>query len=298
MLRVVLDTNVLVSAAIGSPQGASAVLLAAAQSGEITILACTGLIDELSDTLGRPHLRKRISQDEADAYVDGVTLLAEWVDDRRSEQIPRICADSEDDFLVALYQDGDAAMLISGDRAVQQITYPNVYVYTPVEAIKVLARRREQGANYLPGQAEDFRRHVEAEGHRPLVTLYAHLHRLLMLGSPEELETKLPALVVPDALAGFRAEVDAVRELLTDRALYSRPSYAAPDIAHLRLPPDTGELIRYAESVVLPQSTIFVTVQRCPDLDDPPWLSVDHWRIYNVGVDPVPPHAVPKRPLA
>lgn len=203
MLRVVLDTNVLVSAAIGSLQGASAVLLAAAQSREITILACTRLIDELSDTLGRPHLRKRISQDEADAYVDGVTLLAEWVDDRPAEQIPPICAGSEDDFLVALYQDGDAVMLISGDRAVQQITYPNVYVYTPVEAVKVLARRREQGANYLPGEAEDFRLHVEAEGHRPLVTLYAHLHRLLMLGSPEELETKLPALVVPDALAGF-----------------------------------------------------------------------------------------------
>ena len=109
MLRVVLDTNVLVSAAIGSPQGASAVLLAAAQSGEITILACSGLIDELSDTLGRPHLQKRISQDQADAYVDGVTLLAEWVDDRPSAQIPRICADPEDDFLVALYQDGIAS---------------------------------------------------------------------------------------------------------------------------------------------------------------------------------------------
>lgn len=92
MLRVVLDTNVLVSAAIGSPQGASAVLLAAAQSSEITVLACTRLIDELSDTLGRPHLGKRTSQDEADAYIDGVTLLAEWVDDRPSERIPRICA--------------------------------------------------------------------------------------------------------------------------------------------------------------------------------------------------------------
>jgi hypothetical protein len=68
-------------------------------------------------------------------------------------------------------------------------------------------------------------------------SVYAHLHRLLMLGSPEELETKLPALVVPDAMVGFRAEVDAVRELLSDRVLYSRPSYAALDIAQLRLPP-------------------------------------------------------------
>lgn len=295
MLRVVCDTNVLVSAAIGSRHGASAQLLAAAKRHDITLLACNTLIDEVTDVLARPHLRSRISEQDAQAFVDGLILLAEWVQDRPESQIPQVCADPDDNFLVALYQDGDAAMLVSGDTKVRQISYPNVSVYSPADAINTLSRQRDSDYRFLPGRAEDFHLHVDAEGLRPLVTLYAQLHRELMHGSPSELSRILPHLIVPDRLTLFRNNIDAMRTLLDNRSLYSRPSYAAPNVCHLRLPPDTGELVRSTRDIMLPEDTIFLTALRCPDLEDPPWLAVDHWRVFHIDVDPVPPSAIGAR---
>ncbi|AGB27104.1 putative toxin-antitoxin system toxin component, PIN family (plasmid) [Mycobacterium sp. JS623] len=295
MLRVVGDTNVLVSAAIGSRHGASAKLLAAAKRHDITLLACNALIDEVTEVLARPHLRARISEQDAQAFVDGVILLAEWVQDRPESQIPQVCADADDNFLVALYQDGDAAMLVSGDKKVRQISYPNVHVYSPLDAINTLTRQHDSDDGFLPGRAEDFYLHVDAEGIRPLVTLYAYLHKQLMFGSPSELSSILPNLIVPERLPLFRSNIDAMRALLDNRSLYSRPSYAAPDVCHLRLPPNTGELVRSTRDIVLPEDTIFLTALRCPDLEDPPWLAVDHWRVFHIDLDPVPPSAIGAR---
>jgi|SRR6516162_3472917 putative PIN family toxin of toxin-antitoxin system len=126
MLPVVADANVLVSAAI-SPRGPSAQIVQLAQQGDITLWVREKLIDEVADVLARDHLQKYISPDEVSDYVDAITLLANWVDDRPEIEIPNVCPDPDDNYLIVLNQDADAHMLISGDKDVRSVQNANLY---------------------------------------------------------------------------------------------------------------------------------------------------------------------------
>lgn len=57
--RVVLDPNVLVSAAI-TPAGALGRIITLIDAGTVTLIASQHLIDQVTDVLGRPKLRCRI----------------------------------------------------------------------------------------------------------------------------------------------------------------------------------------------------------------------------------------------
>ncbi len=80
MLRVVLDTDV-VLAAMRSPSGASAALLRAAYSGRLSVLASAALVFEYEAVLTRPehHGAAGLSQEDARSFVDGVAGLARRV---------------------------------------------------------------------------------------------------------------------------------------------------------------------------------------------------------------------------
>jgi predicted nucleic acid-binding protein len=45
-----------------------------------------------------------------------IRVLGVWHQDRAEEELPPICRDPEDDFVIALYQDSDAAILVSRDN--------------------------------------------------------------------------------------------------------------------------------------------------------------------------------------
>src|SRR6476469_5036683 len=132
MLRLVVDTNVYVSAAI-SPAGRSMALIEAAQRGEAALIMCEALHAEIAETLEREKFRRWISLDEAVDFLAAATLLAEWVDDRPPAEIPKVCEDPDDDFLIALCQDAGTGILVSGDRGIRRIQYPNILVYSPAD---------------------------------------------------------------------------------------------------------------------------------------------------------------------
>src|ERR1700754_4968510 len=153
MLRLVLDTNVYVSAAL-SPGGSSMALIKAAQRGEASLIMCEALHAELEETLEREKFRRWITLDEAADFIAAVTLLAEWADNRPPAEIPKVCGDPDDDYLIALCQDADTGILVSGDGAVRRIEYPNILVYSPPEALDLLAFRHEWGEGYIPSDFE------------------------------------------------------------------------------------------------------------------------------------------------
>jgi putative PIN family toxin of toxin-antitoxin system len=93
MLRLVVDTNVYVSAAI-SPAGSPMALIEAAQRGEVALVMCEALHAEVAETLERQKFRKWITLDEAADFLAAVTLLAEWADDRPLTEIPKVCEDA------------------------------------------------------------------------------------------------------------------------------------------------------------------------------------------------------------
>jgi uncharacterized protein len=112
-MRVVLDTNVLVSALLiqlGSP----AAIYRAWQEGCFTLLTCAEHLDELRATLRKPAIAERIKPYKAGGLVNEIRKLAKNV-----ETLPRVrrSPDPTDDFLLALCEAGKADYLVTGDKS-------------------------------------------------------------------------------------------------------------------------------------------------------------------------------------
>lgn len=112
-MRVVLDTNILVSSLMVQ-QGYSAAIYRAWQEGFFTLLICTEQLDELRATLRKPSIAERIKPYEGGRLVNQLKKLAE-----DTGPLPRVdCSpDPTDDFLLALSEVGRADYLVTGDKS-------------------------------------------------------------------------------------------------------------------------------------------------------------------------------------
>jgi uncharacterized protein len=104
---------VFVSAAIG--RGPSTRLIDQWMSGEASfeVVVCPRLIGEISDVLDRPRLRKRISAEDAREFVGTISALPNQVPD--PSEIAIATRDADDDYLVALAREHEAAWIVTGD---------------------------------------------------------------------------------------------------------------------------------------------------------------------------------------
>lgn len=111
-MRVVLDTNILVSALISSA-GAPAAIYGAWEDGKFTLLSCEELLLELRATLQKPRVADLIRPYNAGRLVNQIRRLAEDVG-----SLPRVnrSSDPNDDFLLALSETGKADYLVTGDK--------------------------------------------------------------------------------------------------------------------------------------------------------------------------------------
>ena len=130
-MRVVLDTNVFVSAAIQS--GASHRIikhLIGENSDELII--CDEILSEIRDVLfSRPRLRKWISLIDAERYVEMLQLRFNFVPNP-ADIIP-LSRDSDDDYILALAQRERAEYVISGDKDLLVLQVPELPILTPAE---------------------------------------------------------------------------------------------------------------------------------------------------------------------
>jgi uncharacterized protein len=111
-MRVVLDTNILVSALL-IQTGNPAAIYRAWREGRFTLLTFAELLDELRATLRKPAIADRIKPYKAGSLVNELKKLAETVAVR---PIVRRSPDSTDDFLLALSEAGRADYLVTGDK--------------------------------------------------------------------------------------------------------------------------------------------------------------------------------------
>jgi len=112
-MRVVLDTNILVSALL-LQQGHPAEIYRAWQEGNFTLLTCAEQLDELRQTLRKPAIAERIKPYKAGRLVNELKGLAEDVG-----VLPRVqrSPDPTDDFLLAISEAGKADYLVTGDKS-------------------------------------------------------------------------------------------------------------------------------------------------------------------------------------
>lgn len=112
-MRIVLDTNILVSALLVQV-GHPAAIYRAWHEGHFRVLTCAEQLEELRATLRKPALTARIRPYASGRLVNELKDLAEVIG-----SLPRIrrSSDPDDDFLLALSEAGEADYLVTGDKS-------------------------------------------------------------------------------------------------------------------------------------------------------------------------------------
>jgi len=112
-MRVVLDTNILVSALI-SPMGHAAAIYEAWEDGRFKLLSCAKHLDEIHATLQKPRVAQLITPHKAGRLVNQIRKLSEQV-----QALPRVkrSPDPTDDYLLALSEVGRANYLVTGNKS-------------------------------------------------------------------------------------------------------------------------------------------------------------------------------------
>ena len=112
IMRVILDTNILIAALIteGTPPDR---LYSAWREGRFTLLSCDQQIAEIREVTRRHGVRLRIRPTETGRMVNSIRALSTMV-----SPLPHVDAgpDPNDNFLLALARAGEADYLVTGER--------------------------------------------------------------------------------------------------------------------------------------------------------------------------------------
>jgi putative PIN family toxin of toxin-antitoxin system len=127
--RAVLDPGVLVSALI-TPTGVPAKLLHAAREGSFDLRVSRLLLDELESVLRRNKFRTYLNLDDVSAGIRLLLDEGQLVEDPVSPP-PVRCTDPDDDYLISLAHQEDAA-LVSGDRHLLELA-GRIPVFSPAD---------------------------------------------------------------------------------------------------------------------------------------------------------------------
>ena len=111
-MRIVLDSNVLVSMAIRSRRLQP--LRDAWEGGRFTALVSAELLAETEDVLRRPKLATHLSTADVAPFLRLLRALGEPVS--LTLPYPEF-SDPKDRYLLAMLRDGDADLLVTGDKA-------------------------------------------------------------------------------------------------------------------------------------------------------------------------------------
>jgi putative PIN family toxin of toxin-antitoxin system len=123
--RVVLDTNVLISAVL-SPHGKPFACLSWVLDNA-TLLASRELLDELETRLARPKFDRYLDDQRRRAFVAELALSSLLVELRGAI---RVCRDPDDDKLLETAIAGGADCLVTGDQ--------DLLVFNPFHGVPIL----------------------------------------------------------------------------------------------------------------------------------------------------------------
>jgi putative PIN family toxin of toxin-antitoxin system len=138
-VKVVLDTNVFVSAAIQN--GAShQIVQKLFLSLSVELIICDAILDELREVLiSRPRLRKWIAVSDAESYLEMLQMRFDFV--QNPHHIIPISRDRNDDFILALARREKANYIVSGDKDLLVLQHLEISIVSPAEFIEILKSR-------------------------------------------------------------------------------------------------------------------------------------------------------------
>ena len=134
-MRVVLDTNILLSAML-SPRGAPARIIDAWKRNLFTLTLCPELLAELRDVSQRPFFRARLRADIAERLAASLRDLASCYRDLPSASG---APDAKDNFLLALADVAQADFLVTGDKGLLSLKHhKSTRIVTPAAMLEAL----------------------------------------------------------------------------------------------------------------------------------------------------------------
>ena len=134
-MRLVLDTNVLVSAFLW--QGVPGRLIELATEQEIQLVTSRVLLDELADVLPRKKLAKKVAATGLTPaqIVLNYRRLAQLITARKLSQA--VSRDADDDHVLACAIAAQADLIVSGDEHLLSLKiHQNIPILTPAEALR------------------------------------------------------------------------------------------------------------------------------------------------------------------
>jgi hypothetical protein len=135
--RVVLDTNVLISAVLlpyGKPFACLNWVL-----DNATLIASRELLDELESRLARPKFMKYVDESRRRAVMADLGLSAVQVE---LTGTVKICRDPDDDKLLEIAALGRADCLVTGDQDLLVLSqFQGIPIVTPARFLEVLPQR-------------------------------------------------------------------------------------------------------------------------------------------------------------
>ena len=133
-MRLVLDTNVVVSALIwgGTPYK----LIEAAAAGDIELVTSPALLTELRDVLGREHLALRLAAQRSSAE-QAIGFYGELAISVSPLSTPRVVpGDVDDDHVIPAAVAGSANIVVSGDRHLLSMgSHQGISIVSAAEAV-------------------------------------------------------------------------------------------------------------------------------------------------------------------
>ena len=134
-MRIVLDTNVVISALVWG--GVPYKLIEAAAAGDVELVTSPALLAELRDVLGREHLASRLAAQRSTA-LQAIAFYSELAISVSPLSTPRVVpGDVDDDHVIAAAVVGGAEIVVSGDRHLLSMgSHQGIGIVNAAEAVR------------------------------------------------------------------------------------------------------------------------------------------------------------------
>jgi uncharacterized protein len=132
MIRVVLDTNIIVSALL-QPLGAPAQIFLLALSGALQLCMSGSIYAEYEEVISRPRFGRSQT-----TIVDTLKALREksfWV---RPTEVVRACIDPDDDIFLECALAAGATYVVTGNPRHFPASWRNIQVVTPRQLVTII----------------------------------------------------------------------------------------------------------------------------------------------------------------
>ena len=132
--RVVLDSNVIISAAL-NPSGVPGTVVRALRSGDGVLLFSQRTFEELRTSILRPKFDRYVSRDERMTFIADLAAIATWVSITGT---PLGCRDPDDDKVLETALNGAADCLVTGDKDLLEMSpFRGIPILKPREFLRI-----------------------------------------------------------------------------------------------------------------------------------------------------------------